>query len=94
MTKPDTITLPAPIHGEIQAAFNVHFAPSSTGRKLVVQPSTQDSKITFVPAPGSGLAGLSAPLGCTGGGYREGRRSGLTHWSFDANPAGAESMAR
>ncbi len=52
----DTTDLPAPIHGEVQAAFDVRQAPSATGRRLVIQATSQDSKIQFIAAPGTGLS--------------------------------------
>jgi peroxiredoxin len=52
---PNTTPLPAPIHGDIRATFNVHKVPTSSGRQLVVRPSADDNKIQFLPAPGSGM---------------------------------------
>jgi peroxiredoxin len=52
-----TSDLPAPIHGEVRAVFDVRTVLSPSGRRLVVQPTAQDAKIEFVPAPGTGLGG-------------------------------------
>src|SRR5687767_8332087 len=53
---PGTTDLPAPVHGEIRAAFEVRKVQSpSYGARLEIQPSSQDSKIQFVAAPGTGL---------------------------------------
>jgi peroxiredoxin len=53
----DTDPMPEPVHGEVQATFEVRqqTIPHS-GRRLLVQPSSQDSKIQFVTAPGTGLS--------------------------------------
>ncbi len=55
----DTDAMPEPVHGEVQATFEVRqvFAPHA-GRQLVIQPSSQDSKIQFVTAPGTGLSAV------------------------------------
>lgn len=53
---PNTDDLPVPIHGEVQAVFEVHATGSGASRKLLIQPSAQDSKIQFIAAPGSGLS--------------------------------------
>jgi len=59
-----TADLPAPIHGDVHAAFEVSTTlfpfPFGSGAKLlrtrlVISPSSQDSKIQFTAAPGSGL---------------------------------------
>jgi peroxiredoxin len=54
---PDTGTtdLPAPIHGDVQAAFEVRRIQTGSGAKLLISPSSQDAKIQFTAAPGSGL---------------------------------------
>jgi peroxiredoxin len=61
-----TADLPAPIHGDVHAAFEVRKVPvfpfpfgSRTKllpTRLVISPSSQDSKIQFTAAPGSGLS--------------------------------------
>jgi peroxiredoxin len=53
---PGTTDLPAPIHGDVQAAFEVRTTPSSAGTRLVISPTTQDAGIQFHAAPGSGLS--------------------------------------
>jgi peroxiredoxin len=75
-----TTALPAPIHGEVQAVFEIHFVPPpplpvvgvmmapapghlgealiGSGGKLVVRPSSDDSKIRFIAAPGGGLSAV------------------------------------
>ena len=55
---PGTTELPAPVHGEVRAAFDVARAPHTAGRRLVIQPSAQDAKIQFIAAPGSGLTAV------------------------------------
>src|SRR3954469_13505341 len=52
---PGTNQLPAPIHGEVQAAFDVHRTGTPRRRQLTITPSTQDAKIVFIAAPGRGL---------------------------------------
>jgi hypothetical protein len=53
---PDTADLPEPLHGEVRAAFDIELLSAAGGRRLRIQPSQDDAKIQFVPAPGSGLA--------------------------------------
>ena len=54
---PGTTDLPQPIHGEVQATFDVRLGPISGGRqRLLIQPSAQDSQIQFLAAAGSGLS--------------------------------------
>ncbi|MFO1092477.1 MAG: hypothetical protein U0992_04065 [Planctomycetaceae bacterium] len=57
---PGTLDLPQPVHGEVQATFEVHTTTTPTGRRLSIRPSPQDSKIVFVPAPGAGLSAADA----------------------------------
>lgn len=57
---PGTTDLPQPVHGEVQATFEVRSVPHGGGRRLLIRPSTQDSKIVFHPAPGSGLGAVEA----------------------------------
>ena len=52
---PGTPDLPGPVHGEVCAAFDVRKVQSSSGARLLIRPSSQDSKIQFVAAPGTGL---------------------------------------
>ena len=53
---PDTVDLPAPIHGDVNAAFDVRMEPSGSGTRLHISPSSDDAKIRFSAAPGSGLS--------------------------------------
>ena len=53
---PGTSDLPAPIHGEVSAAFDVRKVPSSSGTRLLIRPSSQDANIQFIAAPGTGLS--------------------------------------
>jgi peroxiredoxin len=52
---PRTTDLPAPIHGEVRAAFEVHPTQTPSGRQLLIEPSPQDNKIQFFSAPGVGF---------------------------------------
>jgi peroxiredoxin len=52
---PGTADLPRPIHGEVQATFEVRQMNTAAGKRLLIQPSADDSKIQFVAAAGSGL---------------------------------------
>ena len=54
---PDTGTtdLPAPVHGDLNATLDVRVVQNPLGRQLVIRPSSDDSKIQFVAAPGTGL---------------------------------------
>jgi peroxiredoxin len=54
---PDTTELPAPVHGEVRAGFDIS-QDHRAGRRLLIKPSAQDSKIEFAAAPGSGLTAL------------------------------------
>jgi peroxiredoxin len=51
---PRTTELPAPVHGEVRAVFDVGRA-AHWKRRLEIRPSSQDAKIQFLAAPGSGL---------------------------------------
>lgn len=53
---PGTTDLPAPIHGEVHAAFEVRRTQTGSGTRLLISPSPQDAKIQFTAAPGSGLS--------------------------------------
>jgi thiol-disulfide isomerase/thioredoxin len=55
-----TTDLPQPVHGEVEATFEVRSVPHGSGRRLLIRPSSQDSKIVFHPAPGSGLGPVEA----------------------------------
>lgn len=57
---PGTTDLPAPIHGEVRVGFEVRLADSDTGRRLLIQPTADDSKMRFLPATGSGLGAPDA----------------------------------
>jgi peroxiredoxin len=52
---PDTSDLPAPIHGEVRAVFEVRTSTVLGRRRLVVRPSADDADITFSAAAGTGL---------------------------------------
>jgi peroxiredoxin len=52
---PGTTILPAPVHGDLQIAFDVRKVRFHSGMRLVIQPSSQDSKIQFTAASGTGL---------------------------------------
>jgi peroxiredoxin len=51
-----TDPLPEPVHGEVRATFEVRQVGSPSGRRLVIRPSAQDSKIQFIAASGTGLS--------------------------------------
>ena len=55
---PNTAQMPTPIHGDVQAAFDVRTVLSSWGTRLLVTPTAQDNKIQFTPAAGSGLSAI------------------------------------
>ena len=52
---PNTTDMPAPVHGDVRATFDVRTVQSQSRTRLLIQPSPQDSKIQFVAAPGTGL---------------------------------------
>jgi hypothetical protein len=54
---PGTTDMPAPVHGDVSAAFDVRTVQFSRRfrTRLLIQPSSQDSKIQFITAPGTGL---------------------------------------
>lgn len=56
----NTTVLPVPVHGQVQAAFNVRPVLSALGRRLVIWPTADDNKIQFIAAPGSGLSAFDA----------------------------------
>lgn len=45
-----------PLRGEVRAVFELGISPSGTGRQLSIRPSSNDSKIQFVAAPGTNLS--------------------------------------
>jgi peroxiredoxin len=52
-----TMDLPAPIHGNVQAAFEVSTVYRRWfGIRLLITPSSDDAKIQFIAAPSSGLS--------------------------------------
>src|SRR5215470_16963180 len=51
-----TTDLPAPIHGDVHAAYEVRRIQTGSGTRLLISPSSQDAKIQFTAAPGSGLS--------------------------------------
>jgi peroxiredoxin len=55
---PGTTILPAPVHGELHIGFDVHKVQSHSGTRLVIRPSSQDTKIQFTAAPATGLDAL------------------------------------
>ncbi len=79
---PGTTDMPAPVHGEVRAAFDVRKVQSPSGARLLIQPSSQDSKIQFVAAPGTGLTAADAEPDRGGGPQGPSRR-------FDAAPRGS-----
>lgn len=63
---PETTDLPQPVHGEVVATYEARVVTDPSDhrqppdRKLLIRPSAQDSKISFIPAPGSGLSTADA----------------------------------
>lgn len=59
---PGTEPIPQPIHGEVRATFEIREVrsargfPHRHGRKLSIQPSSDEGKIAFISAPGAGLS--------------------------------------
>lgn len=53
---PETTALPEPLHGQVRAGFVVRRARTNGRWRLFVEPSSQDSAISFRAAPGSGLS--------------------------------------
>jgi peroxiredoxin len=51
-----TDPMPEPVHGLVQATFEVRLVGSGADRKLQIRPSSQDSKIRFTADPGTGLS--------------------------------------
>lgn len=52
----DTTPLPAPVHGEVSAAFEVRRVVAGSRTRLLIQPSSDNSKFQFIAAPGTGLS--------------------------------------
>ena len=44
-----------PLHGNVDAVFELRTLSTATGRKLSIRPSAHDDKIRFMAAPGTGL---------------------------------------
>ena len=53
---PGTDAMPEPVHGLVEATFEVRLVESDLGRKLEIRPSSQDSKIRFTTAQGTNLS--------------------------------------
>ena len=53
---PETTALPEPLHGQVRAGFVVRRARTRRRWRLFIEPSSQDSAISFRAAPGSGLS--------------------------------------
>jgi peroxiredoxin len=91
---PSTTDMPKPVHGEVQAAFEVKVeAPIVSvpfearaamplsrhfgfGPRLSIKPTSDDSKIQFIPAPGAGLN--AAQVATISAQVRTALREGLT----------------
>jgi peroxiredoxin len=58
--EPLTAVLAAPIHGAVDATFTVRRRVVNGVRRLEIKPSSDDSKIGFSPAPGSGVSAAQA----------------------------------
>ena len=52
---PGTTVIPTQAHGDLRIAFDVRRLQRPSGTRLLIQPSSQDSKIQFTAAPGTGL---------------------------------------
>jgi peroxiredoxin len=57
---PKSLTLPQPIHGDLEAAFSVEPKVEDNQPVLEVKVTADDNQITFVPAPGTGLSATDA----------------------------------
>jgi peroxiredoxin len=55
-----TTALPAPLNGEVRAVYEIRKVVQGTTTRLFIRPSSQDQKIEFIPAAGSGLTGADA----------------------------------
>ncbi|RBP45374.1 peroxiredoxin [Roseimicrobium gellanilyticum] len=56
----NTGELPKPVHGEVQATFEIRTQPYQGKTRLFVKASNQDSKIRFIADPASGLSAAEA----------------------------------
>ena len=75
--------MPAPIHGDVQATFEVRMT-QTLGTRLLIAPTSQDAKIQFHAAPGSGLS--AADESTLAGHVRNFLRDGLTLLPVDVPP--------
>ncbi len=82
---PATTPLPAPVNGEVRAAFEVRKVATRGRTRLLIRPSQQDEKIDFIAAPGSGLSRTDADR--IAGQVRKVLREGMTLLPVDL-PAG------
>ena len=57
-----TTDLAAPIHGEVEAAFEIRMLQFGEVRRLEIKPSANDNKIRFHPAPGTVSAGEAGTI--------------------------------
>ena len=55
-----TVSLPAPIHGEVKIGFEAHYQATGNGPLLKVNVTDDDNKILFVPAAGTSLSATEA----------------------------------
>jgi len=53
-----TPDMPAPIHGDVSTTFDVRKVRSTSGVRLLIQPSSRDSAIQFITAPGTRLSAV------------------------------------
>jgi peroxiredoxin len=87
---PGTEGLPEPIHGEVEATYEVRVVMNPRDhrrpirRQLHIQPSSQDSKIRFVAAQGTGLS--AAAVEQISLQVRKALREGLTMLPVDLLP--------
>lgn len=78
---PGTTAMPAPLHGDLSAAFDVRKVSTPSATRLAISPSPHDAKIQFVPAPGTGLGAVEASR--IGGEIRNVLRRGMTQTPVD-----------
>jgi peroxiredoxin len=57
---PGTTSLPEAINGEVRAVYEVRRVAAGAKTQLLIRPSSQDQKIEFIPAAGSGLTSTDA----------------------------------
>jgi peroxiredoxin len=87
---PQTGVLPEPIHGEVEATYEVRVVLNPRDhrrpirRQLHIKPSSQDSKIRFVAAQGSGLSAVAVEQVSVQ--VRKALREGLTMLPVDLPP--------